>query len=98
MEDFLIPLSDQINKFKLEVEKLRTELDRKTRLFDSSIAVARQMYSDKLASLAEEYKQNLIDQKEASKIEEDELQAELDAAREDFNVKLKKKNSNCKKY
>ena len=87
---FIQSPNPQINKFKLEVEKLRTELDRKTRLFDSSIAVARQMYSDKLASLAEEYKQNLIDQKEASKIEEDELQAELDAAREDFNVKLKK--------
>ena len=87
---FIQSPNPQINKFKLEIEKLRTELDRKTRLFDSSIAVARQMYSDKLASLAEEYKQKLIEQKEASKAQEDELQAELDAAKEDFNIKLKK--------
>ena len=83
----------QINKYKLEIEKLRTELDRKTRLFDQSIAVARQMYSDKLSSLAEEYKQKLIEQKENSKLQEEELQAELDAAKEDFNVKLKEETA-----
>jgi hypothetical protein len=49
----------QVSELKTQVEELSAELDRRTRAFDSSIAVARQIFAEKLDELETEYKRRL---------------------------------------
>lgn len=79
----------QMNKFRLEIERLYTDLDRKTRLFDSSVANAQKMFSEKVDILAEQYKTNIAQSKLINQEEEEKVASELQNARDMFNQRLK---------
>lgn len=86
---FIQSPNPKMNKFKLEIERLYTDLDRKTRLFDQSILNAHQMFAEKVEIIAERYKNKLSDNKQNNSEEEEKVAAQFQNARDMFNQRLK---------
>ncbi|OHT01063.1 hypothetical protein TRFO_01624 [Tritrichomonas foetus] len=78
----------QIALFRSQIEKLNAELDRRTRMFDTTIEIARQAFSERLDKIHQEYKNRLFSLKNENMIQESELEQQLKDIQKSFESRL----------
>lgn len=78
----------EVTEFKKQIEHLSAELDRRTRSFDTSIAIARQIFNGKLDEIAQEYKRRLTQLMASHQVDEKKLEAVLKEIQQSFNERL----------
>lgn len=86
-QDLFSPIP-RINEFKLRVEQLNTELDRRLRLFDNSVVMARKIFDRELDKKQEDNKIRLRKLDEENDAKEKALLKELNHIKETFDSRL----------
>jgi chromosome segregation ATPase len=83
----------QVAELKGEVEALYAELDRRTRGFDTSIAVARQIFAEKLDQIEDEYRRRLAALCAGNADKETVLEKALKAIQQSFEERLEQETA-----
>lgn len=72
----------------LQIEKMSTELDRRTRLFEKSINIAQQIFNNKKDKVQLEFKDQIDKLKQKNRVEEKELNSQLQQLQQSFEARL----------
>ncbi|OHT16845.1 hypothetical protein TRFO_41535 [Tritrichomonas foetus] len=86
-QDFDSPISF-LNFSKLQLERLNTEIERRIRLFDKSLLVARQICNDRVEKIQMEYKNRIDGMRTKNKAEEKKLNEQLLQIQQSFETRL----------